>query len=209
MRISKVVVCGTKQSGKTSILEQVIYGNAGPFQPTKEDVYEVNVETDRGTIEHIRLYDTEGVDHRINVSGYTVQDQLPKHLLAVADGVVIVYSVDDERSFQVAEAIRKEVRNEKREGGGVSGGAKHAGDNGGFVVVVIGNKTDSLPRAVDSTQALNWAAREKVKLFEVSAKNRNTLFEPLVYLGSRLAPPVNKSTFSQLTIGRNKNTAKD
>ena len=38
---------------------------------------------------------------RINVSGYTVQDQLPKHLLAVADGVVIVYSVDDERSFQV------------------------------------------------------------------------------------------------------------
>ena len=64
MRISKVVVCGTKQSGKTSILEQVIYGNAGPFQPTKEDVYEVNVETDRGTIEHIRLYDTEGVDQR-------------------------------------------------------------------------------------------------------------------------------------------------
>ena len=54
--------------------------------------------------------------------------------------------------FQVAEAIRKEVRNEKREGGGVTGGAKHAGDNGGFVVVVIGNKTDSLPRAVDSTQ---------------------------------------------------------
>ena len=77
MKISKVVVCGTKHSGKTSILEQAIYGNFGPFQETHEDIYEVNVETERGGAEHIRLYDTEGIDTRkTNVPGSTVQDQV-------------------------------------------------------------------------------------------------------------------------------------
>ncbi len=38
-------------------------------------------------------------------------------------------------------------------------------------------------------QALNWAASEKVRLIEVSALDRQTLYEPLVYLASRLNPP--------------------
>ena len=81
MKISKVVVCGTKHSGKTSILEQAIYGNFGPFQETHEDIYEVNVETERGGAEHIRLYDTEGIDTRkTNVPGSTVQDQVHKYI---------------------------------------------------------------------------------------------------------------------------------
>ena len=76
----------------------------------------------------------------------------------MADGVVIVYSVDDEKSFQVAEAIRKEVRAERGK----------SADSNSFVVVVLGNKSEQgQKRAVDATQALNWAAREKVKLFEV------------------------------------------
>ena len=47
-----------------------------PFQETHEDIYEVNVETERGA-EHIRLYDTEGIDYRkTNVVGSSVQDQV-------------------------------------------------------------------------------------------------------------------------------------
>jgi NF-kappa-B inhibitor-interacting Ras-like protein len=38
-------------------------------------------------------------------------------------------------------------------------------------------------------QALNWAAAEKVRLIEVSALDRQTLYEPFVYLASRLNPP--------------------
>jgi hypothetical protein len=38
-------------------------------------------------------------------------------------------------------------------------------------------------------QALNWAAGEKVRLLEVSALDRQTLYEPLVYLATRLNPP--------------------
>jgi D-tyrosyl-tRNA(Tyr) deacylase len=42
-----------------------------------------------------------------------VSDKLPKHLFAVADGVVIVYSIDDEASFQIAEVLKKEAEKHK------------------------------------------------------------------------------------------------
>jgi hypothetical protein len=48
------------------------------------------------------------------------------------------------------------------------------------------------PRLTDvvlCVQAFNWAASEKVRLIEVSALDRQTLYEPLVYLASRLNPP--------------------
>ena len=46
-KTQKVVVCGAKGCGKTSILEKVIYDNNGPFSGTLEDVYVANIETDR------------------------------------------------------------------------------------------------------------------------------------------------------------------
>ena len=75
-----------------------------------------------------------------------------------------------------------------------------------LVIVVIGNKSDIDPSKlkVETVQALNWAAREKVKYFEVSALERSLLFEPFVYLASKLNPPHNKPSFSQLTMGRTK-----
>ena len=53
-----------------------------------------------------------------------------------------------------------------------------------------------------SSQALNWAARERIKLYEVSSLDRESLYEPLVYLSSRLNPPPSKSTFPQINLGR-------
>ena len=78
------------------------------------------------------------------------------------------------------------------------------------MIVVLGNKTD-LPeskRKVEAVQALNWATREKVKHFEVTALDRNSLAEAFVYLSSKLNPPQNKSSFPQLPrpMGRNKQT---
>lgn len=46
----------------------------------------------------------------------------------------------------------------------------------------------------------------RIRLFEVSALDRNSLYEPFVYLSSKLNPPQNKSTFSQLTMGRRQQT---
>jgi len=64
----------------------------------------------------------------------------------------------------------------------------------------LGNKKDldNEMRQVDSSISQAWANREKVKVFEVSAKDRNTLIEPFVYLTSKMNPPPSKSTLSQL-----------
>ena len=61
-KTQKVVICGARGCGKTSILEKVIYDNNGPFSSTVEDVYVANIETDRGTKEQLRFYDTAGID---------------------------------------------------------------------------------------------------------------------------------------------------
>jgi len=53
-----------------------------------------------------------------------------------------------------------------------------------------------------ASKAAHWAAREKIRHYEVNAMDRMTLYEPFVHLASRLNPPPNKSTFSQLSMVR-------
>ncbi|EJW82016.1 hypothetical protein WUBG_07075 [Wuchereria bancrofti] len=51
-------------------------------------------------------------------------------------------------------------------------------------------------RKVDSEFARSWAVKEKVKLYEVTAKNRNTLVDLVIYLGSRHFHSQRESKFS-------------
>ena len=175
-----------------SLDNQSIYTNRDHFQPfpaTVEDIFVADIKNDRGTVEQLRLYDTAGLES----TSSTLKEDLPKHLFPFAEGYVLVFGLDDEHSFQVVDVIRKEV--------------EHYKDNKKeLVIVVLGNKSDieASKRQVETVQALNWAAREKVKYFEVSAFDRASLFEPFVYLASKLNPPHNKSSFSQLTMGRAK-----
>ena len=167
----------------------LILNDFQPFPATLEDIYVANVDNDRGTTEKLRIYDTAGLDSK---SG-SLKEDLPKHLFPFADGYILVFSIDDESSFQVVDVIRKEVENYKE-------------PKKDLAIVVLGNKKDlNELRQVETVQALNWAAREKVKFFEVSALERQSLHEPFQYLSSKLNPPSNKSSFSQLTMGRTKN----
>lgn len=59
-----------------------------------------SVETDRGVKEQLRLYDTKGL--------HDGQD-LPKHYYSVADGFVLVYSVDSLESFRRVDTVKKEI----------------------------------------------------------------------------------------------------
>ena len=119
-----------------------------PFSSTLEDVYVANIETDRGTREKIRFYDTQGLDVDYKDAA------IPKHLLAAADGFLIVYSVDDWKSYQVAETIRKEIRRDV--------------DKKDVVVVVLGTKVDlANSRQVEAVQALQWANNEKVTNLDI------------------------------------------
>lgn len=64
----KVLVCGKKAVGKTTLLEQLVYNNfnsqnkpsADKYFATIEDIYIACWEKDKGVKEKIRFYDTKG-----------------------------------------------------------------------------------------------------------------------------------------------------
>ena len=99
-----------------------------PFPSTIEDIYVSNVDTDRGTTETLRIYDTAGIEPK----SPSLKEDLPKHLFPFADGYLLVFGLDDEASFQVVDVIRKEVENQK----------EHNRDKKDLVIVALGNKKD-------------------------------------------------------------------
>ena len=181
-RDTKVVIAGTRGCGKTSILEHLIYGNVASRKPpdqTIEDIYCAQIESEQGTQERLRIFDTAGLDDRCK--------EIPRHLLSFADAYVLVYSVTSEKSFRIMEEMKKDVDKNKER--------KDA------VIVVLGNKADQASyREVDPTVAQIWAASEKVRLWDVSIKDRNTLVEPFAYIVSKLTPPSSKSGFQHLKM---------
>ncbi|CAM1302325.1 NKIRAS1 (predicted) [Pycnogonum litorale] len=179
-KLSKVIICGPKGCGKTSILEQVIYNHTKPqdqVYSTVEDIYTAYVETDRGTRERLMIYDTAGLDSNAK--------DIPKHYHQIADAYVLVYAINSKRSFDLMDIIKKDIEKnkEKKE----------------IVVIVLGNKCDLVrDRVVDVQIAQTWSLKEKVRLFEVSITDRKKLLEAFVHLSSKLNPTPNKSAFAPL-----------
>lgn len=181
-----------KGVGKTTLLEQLIYGNVSPkseIHPTIEDIYVANIETDRGTKEKVRFYDTAGLEPP---QGNTNNQQLARHYLGFADGYVLVYDTAKPESLDVLLPLKKDIDKNK--------------DKKEITIVVIGNKTkpDAESYGLENTasKAANWCAREKLRHYEINITDRTSLYEPFVYLSSRLNPLPNKSTFPQLSMGR-------
>ncbi|XP_021002917.1 NF-kappa-B inhibitor-interacting Ras-like protein 2 [Parasteatoda tepidariorum] len=178
-KVSKVLICGYRSSGKTSILEQLIYGNFPcNAYPTIEDTYCALVNTDRGVKERLRFYDTAGT-----VPGQSTD--FLRNYMTYAEGVVLVYAINSRESFSLLDQVKKDYDKikEKKE----------------VPIIVLGNKMDlQNERQVDTGLAQAWAQKEKVKLYEVSTLDRRTLIEPFVYIASRMNPPPSKSSFPQL-----------
>lgn len=67
---------------------------------TLEDIYIGSIETDRGTREQVRFYDTRGLRDGV---------EFPRHYYTFADGFVLVYSIDNKDSFKRMEALKKDI----------------------------------------------------------------------------------------------------
>ena len=67
---------------------------------TLEDIYMGSIETDRGTREQVRFYDTRGLRDGM---------EFPRHYYTFADGFVLVYSIDSKESFKRMEALKKDI----------------------------------------------------------------------------------------------------
>lgn len=50
------------------------------------------------------------------------------------------------------------------------------------------------------SKAQAWAMREKLRIYDVSALERSSLYEAFVHLASRMNVQPNKSTFPQLSM---------
>ncbi|XP_013161549.1 PREDICTED: NF-kappa-B inhibitor-interacting Ras-like protein isoform X1 [Papilio xuthus] len=200
-KTSKVVVCGMKGVGKTAILEQLIYGNVNLkscFYPTIEDIYVANIETDRGSKERVCFYDTAGLEPPLTgelkgppqspTMQLTSNQVLQRHYLGFAEGFVMVYDTTRPESLDVLMYLKKDIDRNK--------------DKKEVVMIVIGNRTG--PDDVNSlentcSKASNWCAREKIRHFEVTAMDRPSLYEPFIFMTTRLNPVQNKTAFPQLS----------
>jgi NF-kappa-B inhibitor-interacting Ras-like protein len=82
------------------------------IHPTIEDIYVATVETERGTREVLRFYDTQGLS-----SVDSAEASLLRQYYSTADAFVLVYGVDSRSSFDAIDALKKDIdRNrEKRE----------------------------------------------------------------------------------------------
>ncbi|KJH46349.1 GTP-binding domain protein [Dictyocaulus viviparus] len=179
-RAMRVVVVGGRRVGKTAILRQVACFEditSKKYEPTIDDTYQVILEEADRPREILIFHDTGGVPDNGPA-------ELKKPYLQVADAFVLVYSVADHESFNKVDLLKRSIE-------------RHFGkDRKEVPIVALGNMRDLASRKVDSDLAYNWAARERVKLFEVSAKDRNTLVEFVQYLGQRHFHPIKESKFS-------------
>ncbi|XP_075527966.1 NFKB inhibitor interacting Ras like 1 isoform X3 [Dermacentor variabilis] len=196
-KTSKIMVCGHKGCGKTSVLEQLIYNHhplKADIQPTIEDIYCALVDNDRGGKEKVQFFDSRGVIReqknvtggQIRTAGWDSSDaEVSKSHLAHADGVVLIYAINSRESFLLLEQLKKDIDKHK--------------DKKELSFLVLGNKADlSAERQVETQSAINWATKERVRFAEVSAFDRKSLIEPFIYLVSKVNPPPSKSTFPQL-----------
>lgn len=85
----------------TTLMCGFVYPSLGsePME-TLEDIYIGSIETDRGTREQVRFYDTRGLRDGM---------EFPRHYYTFADGFVLVYSIDNKESFKRMEALKKDI----------------------------------------------------------------------------------------------------
>jgi len=183
-------VFGTRQSGKTCILDQLIYGNRPKYTLPKdaggtiEDIYSALIATDKAGKERIHFFETP------TPSLQHFSTEFVRNYIPYADGIVLVYAINSRESFSVIELVKRAIDKYK--------------EKKDIPIVCLGNKMDRFrERQVDSDEVQTWALKERIKAVEVTATERKTLIEPFVYLASKLNPPPAKSSFPRIgTRGR-------
>lgn len=118
------------------------------------------------------MHDTAGVSNYGPI-------ELKKAYVQAADAFVLVYSSADYESFNRVDLLKKWIDRQ------------FGKDKKEVPIVVLANMRDR-PATVDSAFAHSWAAREKVKLFEVTAKDRQSLVDFIHYVGHRHFHPTSK-----------------
>lgn len=191
MKNIKIFVLGASNVGKTSLIHQMVFGPvlsgslSAPPLPTIEDVYFATFDfannfdknSSSSSInrdDRLLLFDVAGIKQNIDI-------ELLRTYIAYADEFILVYSINDRSTFNLIDTIKKLVDQGK-------GKRDHP-------IIVLGNKVDlDNDRQVGFDEALIWAKRENIKLFEVTSQERGTLSDFARYLSVQLTPNQNHSS---------------
>lgn len=185
MKNLKILVLGGFSVGKTSLLHQIVFGPSisglKRLTPTIEDVYfatfDYTQNPERNPAlrdDRILFLDVAGIKQNIDI-------ELLKSYISFADEFILVYSINDRSTFNLVDTIKKLIDQCK-------GKRDHP-------IIVLGNKVDlDNERQVGFDEALVWAKRENIKLFEVTSFERGTLGDFTKYLASQFGVNQNHSS---------------
>eukprot|EP00667_Euglena_gracilis_P015269 EG_transcript_15872 len=147
----KIVILGYAKVGKTALTQQLTEDRFTPeYYPTVDQTHYKTLRI-RGEDYLLTLLDTAGQD---DTSLFQ-----PRYTIAT-DGYVIVYSIDDAYSFDIARVLYERIHEYVVDG----------------VVVLLGNKTDlEKDRQVSYQQAQALAEEWKCPFLECSAKRKENI----------------------------------
>lgn len=187
MKNIKTFILGAPNVGKTSLIHQIVFGpiltgSLAQPSPTIEDIYfasidfvHLNIGDNKNSIvrdDRILFFDVAGVKQSIDI-------ELLRSYITYADEFILVYSINDRATFNLVDTIKKLIDQSK--------GKKD--------IIVLGNKVDlDDQRQVGFDEALMWAKRENIKLFEVTSHERGTLLDFTRYLSIQLTTTQSHST---------------
>ena len=153
--VFNVVVLGQSKVGKTALVKQYISGEyPNHHVATAEDMYEKHLRRDKkagdSSVYVLRIFDTAGTLSFPAMRKLTIKK---------GDAFILVYAINDAKSFEELKRLREEILSLKEEQS--------------VPTVLIGNKAD-LPEAewvVNSTAGLALAREWNCCFAEISAKN--------------------------------------
>lgn len=181
-KVMHVMVMGPKKVGKTALLRNLAghsqtsttSGTQERYMPTLEDdTYHIQLHkgnpNPRQSRELIFFHDTAGIPDFGNL-------EIKRAHLQVADAFLLVYSVLDSESFNRVNTLKKQLDKEKLALGK---------DKKEIPIVVVGTKKDIPGHVIDTEFALHWANGERVRLFETSTLDHDSIVDMIHYLSGK------------------------
>ena len=163
--IFRVITLGNYAVGKTSIIRQFItHEFEDKLLPTIGiDFSNKNITIDNGVEMKIKIYDTSGQEkYHSLVKGYYKN----------ADGILFVFSVNDEKSLESIEKWLKSFEDNCEHGRKIP-------------KVLVGNKID-LEREITEEKLKYYSEKYELKVFYVSAKSGEGIEELFQHIGKEI-----------------------
>ena len=155
----KIILVGDSGVGKTSILKKFINNefNEDIKCTINIDFFSKSIKIDKNLYTNLKIYDTAGQEK---------YRALIKQYYQGTDGIILVFDLTNENSFNKLKSWINEVRDNTEKA----------------QIILVGNKADLIERKIDEETAENFAKQRDIKYIETSAKegtNILLLFEEL------------------------------